>query len=101
MNIAPLGVIGSPLAQTRGSAQDRALEETTATRRATFHEEKAADAGAVVQPDGEDHEADQRDGDGRRPWEEPPDAEFSPDAKGGRKIRDPARPNGNILDLTG
>ncbi len=36
MNIAPLGVTGAPLAQTKGPAQERALEETVATRRATL-----------------------------------------------------------------
>ena len=35
---------------------------------------EAAAAAGVGEPDGEDHETAERDADGRRPWEDPPEA---------------------------
>jgi hypothetical protein len=105
MNINPLGIpaaaAGSPLAQTKGPALERAQQEVDATRRTVYHEEKADAAAGVGQPDGEDHQSDQCDGDGRRPWED----QSAPDRKAGmpraRQSKDPSQQSGNLLDLTG
>jgi hypothetical protein len=87
MSIGPLGAatgaVGSPLTQTKGSEIDRAHGEVGAQRRRVYHEQKAEAAAGVGEPDLEDHEAADRDADGRRPWE------------------DPSRERGNLLDLNG
>ena len=74
MNINPLAstsAAGSPLAQTKGAALERAQEEVGAEQRRLYHDRKAEAAAGVGEPDGEDHQTAQRDADGRRPWEEP------------------------------
>ena len=68
------GAAGSPLAQTKGSEVERAEQELGARQRQVYHGRKAEAAAGVGEPDGEDHEAAERDADGRRAWEEPPDA---------------------------
>jgi hypothetical protein len=104
MSIGPLGAAsaaGSPSAQTRGAAVERAQEELGAQRRRVYHQQKAAVADGVGEPDGEDHETADRDADGRRPWEDQPelahDALQSPASPG----KDPSQQTGNLLDLTG
>ena len=78
MPLAPLGlaasIAGTPLAQTKGSAVEQAQDQVGAERRQVYHERKAAAAAGVGEPDGEDHEATDRDADGRRPWEELPES---------------------------
>jgi hypothetical protein len=103
MSIGPLGITasaaGTPHAQAKGTEVDRAREEVGAQLRIVYHDRKAEAADGVGEPDGEDHEADQRDGDGRRPWEDYPEPEAaSPDA---RKSKDASHQSGNLLDLTG
>lgn len=104
MNINPTGVIasaaGTPLAQTTGSDVERAHAEVAAQRRRVYHEAKAAAAAGVGQPDGEDHEAEQRDADGRRLWEMPPPA-AAIDAAAPPRSADPSHQRGNLLDLDG
>lgn len=104
MNINPMGVIasaaGTPLAQTTGSDVDRTHAEVAAQRRLVYHETKAEAAAGVGQPDGEDHEAEQRDADGRRPWETPP-AAATIDAVDPPRSADPSHQRGNLLDLDG
>jgi hypothetical protein len=105
MSIGPLGIAastaGTPLAQTKGSAVERAHEEVGAERRQVYHEKKAAAAAGVGEPDGEDHETTDRDADGRRPWEEPPEKQTPPAASDSRQSKDPSQQSGNLLDLTG
>ena len=63
---------------------------------------KADSAAGVGEPDGEDHEAHDRQPDGRRPWEEPAGSGQSiPAAADVRQSKDPSRQSGNLLDLTG
>jgi hypothetical protein len=105
MSIGPLGIAAStagvPLAQTKGSAVDRAQEAVGAERRRVYHEQKAAAAAGVGEPDGDNHETTDRDADGRRPWEEPPEAEPQAAAPDTRQSKDPSQQSGNLLDLTG
>ena len=93
MSIGPLGITasaaGSPLAQTKGAEVERAQGEVGAQRRQVYHDSKAEAADGVGQPDGEDHEAAQRDADGRRPWEEPPEAAENAGSPGTRQSKDP------------
>jgi hypothetical protein len=104
MSIGPLptaSVAGSPLAQTRGPDVERAHGEVGAQQRQLYHDQKAEAADGVGQPDGEDHETDQRDADGRRPWEAPPEAEEEAGSSPIRQSNDPSHQSGNLLDLTG
>lgn len=77
-----VGSAGTPLAQAKGPEIERAGRQLDARQRRVYYEGEAEAASGVGQPDGEDHEASQRDADGRRPWEEPPES-------------------GNLLDLDG
>ena len=91
---------GSPLAQTKGVELDRTQEAIGAQARQVYHDKKAEAADGVGEPDGEDHQAAERDGDGRRAWEDMPEPEDTND-HGGRKSKDPSQQSGNLLDLTG
>ena len=53
---------------------ERTQAEVGAERRQVYYDEKATAADGVGEPDGEDHETAERDGDGRRDWEDPPEA---------------------------
>jgi hypothetical protein len=104
MSIGPLGamtsVAGTPLAQTAGSELERSHGEVGAQRRQVYYDGKAEAAAGVGQPDGEDHETDQRGADGRRPWEEPPTSLADVLQNSPRSV-DPSRQSGNLLDLDG
>jgi hypothetical protein len=104
MSIGPLGAAsaaGSPLAQTMGTELERVQKEVGARRRRVYHQEKAEAADDVGEPDGEDLETHQRDADGRRPWEEPPEPEPDAGPPITRRSKDPSQQRGNLLDLTG
>ncbi len=92
---------GSPLAQTKGVELDRAQEEVGARARQVYHDTKAEAADGVGEPDGEDHQTAERDGDGRRAWEDMPEPEAESDESGSRQSKDPSQQCGNLLDLTG
>jgi hypothetical protein len=55
----------------------------------------------VGEPDGEDHEAAERDGDGRRSWEDQPEPETDAGSPGPQQSKDASQQSGNLLDLTG
>jgi hypothetical protein len=105
MSIGPTGittsVAGTPLAQTAGSEVERAHGELAAQRRQVYYEGKAEAAAGVGQPDGEDHETDQRGADGRRPWEEPPACQRGGVSPTPPRSADPSQQSGNLLDLDG
>ncbi len=91
---------GSPLAQTKGVELDRAQETVGAQARQVYHDRKAEAADGVGEPDGENHQTAERDGDGRRAWEDMPEPEAQNES-GDRKSKDPSQQSGNLLDLTG
>ena len=73
MSMGPLpglaaSVSGSPLAQMKGSDVERAQHETGNQQRRTQNDLKAENAAGIGQTDGNDHEAADRDADGRSPW---------------------------------
>jgi hypothetical protein len=104
MSVGSLGgLIGSAagvqLSQTAGSETERTAREGTAQQRATDgaeRSEKAAGIGTTEQ----DQEASERDADGRRPWEFPPDKNPEGDEQP-RQSRDVSGQCGTQLDLTG
>ncbi|MCE5303246.1 MAG: hypothetical protein LLF97_09080 [Planctomycetaceae bacterium] len=97
-----VGAAGSSLAQIQ-SGRPHAARQVDAQQRTVYHEQKADSAAGVGEPDGEDHEASERDGDGRCPLEEPPletpFAEHTSPKE--RQSKDPSEESGNFLDLTG
>jgi len=108
MSVGPLGGLaqsaaGSPLAQTKGSDIERTQQDTTTQQRRVQSEAKAEDAAGIGQTDGEDHEAAERDADGRRIWEktgrekQPGDCSEPCD----RASKDASGQSGNLLDLSG
>lgn len=112
MSVGPLGGIagsaaGSPLAQTKGSEVERAGQDDNAEQRRIQSEQKAETASGIGETDGEDHETAERDADGRRFWEQPPqgpDFEQPVEDPGGRKRRlskDVTGKSGTLLDLSG
>jgi hypothetical protein len=105
MSIGPTGiaasVAGTPLSQKKGSAVERAKEEIGIQRRQLDHNQKAEAAAGVGEPDGEHHETAERDGDGRRPWEDSPAPGTTPGHSDVRQSKDPLQQSGNLLDLTG
>jgi hypothetical protein len=106
MNIGPLGAVntgaaGSPLAQTKGSEVERTEQQLGARQRQVYHGRKAEAAAGVGEPDGEDHEATERDADGRRPWEEPAATNGDVAEPKAHPSKDPSQQSGNLLDLSG
>src|SRR5258707_9603079 len=86
---------GTPLAQAKGSDSDRVEQETSAAQNKFHSELKAEEAAGIGQTDGEDHETEDRDADGRRLWEvapKPPEDAAANEPSGdpdGHHVRDP------------
>lgn len=112
MSVGPMGgvagsVAGSPLAQTKGSEPERAQQDAVAQQRRVESDQKADSAAGIGETDGEDHETAERDADGRRPWEPPPEAkdpeqtedQSAPPAQ--PQSKDATGQSGNLLDLSG
>lgn len=91
---------GLSMAQLYGHDAERVREEVGAQRRQVYYEQKAEVAADVGELDGDDHETAERDGDGRRPWEEQASHEVVGQASH-RQSKDPSQQSGNLLDLTG
>jgi hypothetical protein len=96
---------GTPLAQSKGSDSDRIEHETSAAQNKFHSDLKAEEAAGIGQTDGEDHETEDRDADGRRLWEVSPKAPEATDEGPAEDppphVRDPHGELGNSLDLTG
>jgi len=108
MSVGPLGgiagsVAGSHLAQTSGSETERARQDSGAQERRIQNDQKAETAAGIGETDGEDHEAADRDADGRRPWELPPDGQQQSEDGNNPPPgpKDPAGESGGLLDLSG
>ena len=62
---------GSQRAQTTGSDVERTQHDATDRERQIDSDLQADAAAGIAEPDGKDLEANDRDADGRRPWETP------------------------------
>jgi hypothetical protein len=106
------GLAGSPLTQKTGAAVDRTKQDTAHAQRQTDSTQRAADASGIGQTH-EEHEASDRDADGRMPWtrqeqsaeattSEALDDETAADAAQQTPgARDPKGESGGTLDLVG
>jgi hypothetical protein len=108
MSVGPMGGVvvsaaGSPLAQTKGADVERAEQETAGQQRQVQGQFRAESAAGIGQADGEDHEASERDADGRRLWEASPRTKNSsvPAEPAPHPVKDATGESGNQLDLTG
>lgn len=110
MSIGPTAGIaasaaGSPLAQTQGSEKERASQDAAAGQRRVEFGQKADAAAGIGEANGEDHATGERDADGRRLWEAPPESDAEqPDEETrpeDRKSRDASGDSGGLLDLSG
>ena len=109
MSVGPTsGIIGSaagaPLAQTKGNETTRASQQSS-SQQTQLQNEKAAAETAGIGATQEDQGASERDADGRRIWELPPEEERSdakPDeAATERHVADPKGQAGKQIDLLG
>ncbi len=95
---------GTPLAQSKAEVE-RTNVEVGAQQRQVFNERKAESAAGIGETDGQDHETAERDADGRRFWEAPPDGKKNPIPENSEpsppQSRDTTGQAGNLLDLTG
>jgi hypothetical protein len=110
MSVGPLGSVlssaaGAPQAQPRADVDQ--AEKTIADQHREAQRNEQADAAAgIAQPDGEEHEAEDRDADGRRMWEEVigPEGEMMTDPAThlpSRASRDASGERGHEIDLSG
>lgn len=111
MSVGPMGGVlgsaaGAPLSQTSGSETERTQRDSAAEQRQTDTDNRAEKAAGIGTTD-EDQETNERDADGRRLWEAPPEDE-EPTAEGQqaataheRQSKDATGLSGTHLDLTG
>jgi len=112
MSVGPMGLTGglaaAPLAQNRAS-QTQGEQSTSEQVRASQSEQRAEKAAGIGQTE-EHGNAQDRDADGRRPWELPArtkdddrasEESASADPSPGRRARDPHGERGNQLDVSG
>lgn len=109
MSVGPMGTVGgaagSQLAQSQGSDVTRTQQDTASQARQTRMDDKAQAAAGVGQTE-QDEQANDRDADGRRPWEIPAPPEPTAESDAGadeasRAGKDPTGVTGSQLDLQG
>lgn len=109
MSVGPMvsvaaSLAGSSLAQARGSDVERAQHEGVQLERRIAGEQQAEQAAGIGATD-QEHEASERDADGRRLWERDGQRPTAPEADAAatteRKARDATGQCGTQLDLSG
>ena len=110
MSVGPLGFFGSiattPSVQ-RGADSERVQQDSSRQQSDVKSEKLAESAAGIGQTDGDEHGANERDADGRRPWEiaadarKPDTADSATDAPALRQSKDITGTTGGQLDLTG
>jgi hypothetical protein len=109
MSVGPLGFFGSiaatPAAQ-RGADSERVQQDTTRQRADVKNDLQAEKAAGIGETDGDEHETNERDADGRRPWEvsvhgKKKDATAAAVDPPIRQSKDLSGTTGIELDLTG
>ena len=92
------------MAQARGSEIDRIQQENTARELRARSRQQAEMAAGIGEADGDNHQSDERDADGRRLWEfpQPSGKEDAGQEEASRSQgRGTPSQNSNLLDLTG
>lgn len=109
MSVGPLGgvivsAVGTPGAQAKGADTERALQETSNQQRQVKGEARAESAAGIGETDGQDHETNERDADGRSPWKFPARGGSSTNENGVSRApasKDTTGQSGTQLDLSG
>jgi len=97
---------GVSLSQSAGSETERTQKDASTQSRVAEADRKAAESAGIGQTQ-QDQESSERDADGRRLWEGPPEAGKKPAASAAdaeahsRQSKDPTGQSGTQLDLTG
>ena len=106
MSVGPLGFIssaaGAPLS-AKASEADRAQRGAAEQQRRIQSVRSAAEAAGISETDGEQHQASERDADGRLPWQQTSLAaeDQQPEVQPEQTPLKPPGETGNFLDLTG
>ena len=105
LNSIPASLAGTQLAQQSGDVE-RAKQDVASQQRATQAADQADDAAGIGKTDGEGHDTNERDADGRRPWEiaaakQRAAGSANEDPAAAVQSKDPTGQSGNTLDLTG
>ena len=108
MNVGSMGIVGgaagSSLSQRAGSDVERTKQDAASKDRQVQGAKKAEDAAGIGKTE-QDEGASERDADGRRIWENPPqgkEADSQDDAEqASHRPKDPTGQSGGKLDLTG
>lgn len=107
MSVGPTSFAASlaatSLNQARGSEAERAQHDTAVKERRTEGDRKAENASGVGATEG-DEAAGDRDADGRRLWERPPEAKGESNegpSDETARVKDLTGQSGSMLDLTG
>ena len=110
MSVGPLGGVlgsaaGAPLSQTSGNETERTQRDSAVQQRQTDTDARAERAAGIGTTE-QDQETNERDADGRRMWEAPPEkkadtADEQQSAGTSRQSKDATGLSGNHLDLTG
>ncbi len=108
MSVGPLGGIivsaaGTSAAQAKGTETERVTQDNVNQQRQAMTEQLAEAAAGIGQTDGEDHEANERDADGRSPWRFPARHQNAADEPSSHTplSKDATGESGNQLDLSG
>jgi len=108
MSVGPLGGLGysaagTQLAQSKGSDVERTQQDANSQQRQIQSQSKAENAAGIGETDGQDHEAAERDADGRRIWEKTARGKHGEEAAdtADRQSRDATGQSGTLLDLSG
>jgi hypothetical protein len=107
MSMAPLGGLlgsaaGAPLSQAKGTEVERGARDAAAAARAVETADRADRAGGIGETE-QDQQSEERDADGRRPWETPVTSHApaaTPPAEPARS-KDASGMAGTQLDLIG
>ena len=95
---------GAPLSQLAGAETERASKDSSVQQRHAKSEAKSESAAGIGETE-QDQGTSERDADGRRLWEAPPEAAHAAEEPTEpiehRQVKDPTGIAGNTLDLTG
>ncbi len=108
MNVGSMGIVGgaagSSLSQRAGSEVERTKQDAATKDRQVQGDKKAEDAAGIGKTE-QDEGTSERDADGRRIWEHPPEGNSAADQdeaeQSSRRAKDPSGQSGGKLDLMG
>jgi hypothetical protein len=98
--IVTASLAGAPLAEKNSGAAEKTTQEVATRQRKVESVERAEKAEGIGETDGSEHQSEERDADGRRPWERM-GKPAQKDQEKKEHVKDPSGQSGNLLDLSG